>query len=242
VAPLPVSAYVKAANISFRPGFLVTFRSASEVDLVRFYDDEQAAPNRPFAIRQASIPIHANAGSYDSRGIAIDSDDRKMCEAHCASTDLSCLRACVDVPLRVYIANRLPASLLIGETKSNASPAGTSDQVEIYDSVPVSAGASRVMIGKITNRQGQTEKRVFISCFDSRFVFVYNPRSHRIDGQVRSGRGPHALLADPKAPLLYVAHFTDSYIGVVDLDQRHGDAYMSIVASVGVPTPPRESK
>ena len=41
---------------------------------------------------------------------------------------------------------------------------------------------------------------------------------------------------------LYVGHFTDSYIGVVDLDMRRPETFGSMFATVGAPTPPRESK
>ena len=56
---------------------------------------------------------------------------------------------------------------------------------------------------------------------DARYVFIYDPVSRVVDGQVKTGRGPHALALDPVEPYLYVAHFTDSYIGVIDLDQRN---------------------
>jgi hypothetical protein len=39
-----------------------------------------------------------------------------------------------------------------------------------------------------------------------------------------------------------VAHFTDSYLGVVDLDQRNGNTYGTIIASIGTPRPPRASE
>jgi hypothetical protein len=39
----------------------------------------------------------------------------------------------------------------------------------------------------------------------------------------------------------YIGHFTDSYIGVVDLD-RTGPTYGQILLSVGAPTPPRATE
>ncbi|MCU0693300.1 MAG: hypothetical protein MUF54_18070, partial [Polyangiaceae bacterium] len=93
-----------------------------------------------------------------------------------------------------------------------------------------------------TDKNGDRQTRVFASCFDARYIFIYDPVGRRIDGHIRTGRGPHAMVVDPHQPFLYVAHFTDSYIGVVDLDQRHGQTYTSIIASVGAPSKPRESK
>src|SRR5262249_41715881 len=41
---------------------------------------------------------------------------------------------------------------------------------------------------------------------------------------------------------LFVGHFTDSYVGVVDLDMRHDETFGTMFATVGKPTPPPESK
>jgi hypothetical protein len=71
---------------------------------------------------------------------------------------------------------------------------------------------------------------------------VYDPVRRRVDGQIRTGRGPHALVMDPTQPLAYLGHFTDSYIGLIDLDQSHPGTYASVVATIGVPQPPADSK
>jgi hypothetical protein len=55
---------------------------------------------------------------------------------------------------------------------------------------------------------------------------------------VQTGREPHALAIDSTAGLGYVAHFTDSYVGVLDLDKRH-PTYGQFLLNVGRPTPPR---
>ncbi|MCU0694571.1 MAG: hypothetical protein MUF54_24590, partial [Polyangiaceae bacterium] len=241
VAALPVPGFVFATGIGYQPGFLVTFRAAPEVDLARYYDDAAAAPERPFITRAAAIGITVNASGVDSRGIDIDASERRACEGNC-SGERACLQACAAIPAQVYIANRTPPSLLVGETRSNVSPTGSDDLITIYDSVPLTFGASRVVVGEITDKNGDPQTRVFASCFDARYIFIYDPVGRRIDGHIRTGRGPHAMVVDPHQPFLYVAHFTDSYIGVVDLDQRHDQTYASIVASVGAPSKPRESK
>lgn len=241
IAPVPVPRFVHVAGIDYQPGFLTTFRASPEVDLVRFFDDAASAPARPFVVRAGTVGITVNASGVDSRGIAIDGTERRACEAQC-NDDLTCLQTCAEVPAQVYIANRTPPSLLIGETRANVSATGSDDLITIFDSFPLSYGASRVVFGSVINPEGEREPRVFVSCFDARYLFIYDPKGRRIDGQVRTGRGPHAMVLDPVEPYLYVAHFTDSYIGVVDLDQRHTQTYPSIIATLGVPLPPRESK
>jgi hypothetical protein len=45
----------------------------------------------------------------------------------------------------------------------------------------------------------------------------------------------------PQHALGYIGHFTDSYIGVIDLDQRNS-TYGTIVVTLGRPTQPRAQK
>jgi hypothetical protein len=70
-----------------------------------------------------------------------------------------------------------------------------------------------------------------------------------VDLIIKTGRGPHAIAFDTGDDgsgnlhsYLYVGHFTDSYLGVVDLDMRHPETFGIMFASIGTPTEPRESK
>jgi hypothetical protein len=65
-----------------------------------------------------------------------------------------------------------------------------------------------------------------------------------VESIIHTGRGPHAIAFDTADDHshLYVAHFTDSYVGVVDLDQRHAATFGQMFATLGVPTPPTEAK
>jgi hypothetical protein len=266
--------------VPYQPGFLLTFRNSPQVQLVRFFD--QCAANGgtspdagiaalPFLEASTAASIRTNSGGFDSRGIAIDEEARRACEQACptaaAPGGTECLLQCAAVPLDVYVGNRQPPSLVIGHTLSNLpetaqdkppSSVPTSDAPSFYDSIPVTAGASRIVIGKILDAEGREETRVFIVCFDSRQIFIYNPATRRLETTIHTGRGPQAFAVDtvaganptsalPKDPesshaLGYIGHFTDSYIGVVDLDQRHLQTYGKIILSVGTPVPPRASK
>ncbi len=178
--------------------------------------------------------------------------------AVCAATDRLCTRGCLDIPLDVYIANRAPASLLLArletvvvESEDDSGIVRDSsayDELVIYDTIPLAFGASKVALGQVIEPDGSLGLRVFAVAFDSRFVFSYDPEQHRIDAVIRTGRGPHAIAFDTSqngsAPYsyLYIGHFTDSYVGVVDLDMRRPATFGSLVATIGVPNPPRESK
>jgi hypothetical protein len=254
VAALPtpaIDAYLGFEATNYQAGFAVTYRLVAQVDVLRFFDDSFAAPERPFLQRSAAYGLPPTPSGADSRDVAIDtsaSSERAVCEASCRAQAESqwrkCFEACTLIPLGVYVSNRSPFALLIGEVRlPNAT--GSSETLAFYDSVPVSMGPSRVVIGRIHDRRdppGQFRQRVFVVCFDARVVIVYDPVERRVDGFIRTGRGPHAFVMDPVHPLAYVGHFTDSYIGVVDLDQSHASTFGTIVATIGIPVAPQGTK
>lgn len=257
IAALPgsplVSELAKTSDPFYQPGFLVSFRNSPELQIVRYFSDEGASPARPFLVTGGKVPVTINANGYDSRGVAMGSGvERFGCEAGCTAFDegerKACLEGCASIPVSVYVANRTPPTLLIGETRSSIGPLGSNDLVSLYDSVPVAPGASRVVLGQILDKDGVRQERVFVICFDSRTIYVYDPAARRVTSTISTGRGPNALTLDvgtmdgePYA-YGYVAHFTDSYIGVVDLNEAHLDTYMTMIATVGVPQAPKETQ
>jgi hypothetical protein len=246
-------------TFSYGPGFLLSFKAAAEVDLLRYNNDCGSSPQREFLTRAYATGIATNGLGEDSRGIAVDPSQRFACEDACAQNDLDCLAACVATPIRVFIANRSPASLLIGEVRTGlvygqggtaASTTSAYDTIDIYDQVPLSAGPSHAVMGSVIGTDGALHTRVFVVSFDSHLIFDYDPDLRRVEAVIRAGRGPQALALDTgddkdgNGPhsYLYVAHFTDSYIGVVDLNQNHPSTFGTMFATIGVPIAPRESK
>jgi DNA-binding beta-propeller fold protein YncE len=218
---------------------MLTFRDSAQVRLVRFNSD--GAPSdennqRPYLIDGGGVGIDANSVGSDSRGIAIDGSARKNAKAHCAADDSQCLSDANLVPLDVYVANRAPSTLLIGRTRP------PQEYPYFFESVALTAGPSRVIVGQLTTPSGATETRVFVACFDSRRIFVYDPQRSRIETEILTGRGPHALLVDEKRQLLYVGHFTDSYVGVYSLDLAFPATYGTMLGTLGNPKSPRASK
>ncbi len=253
------------------PGFLVAYRTASQIDLLRVRDEEAdtgtalANYNRYALRRASSVPILANALGFDSRGIAIDDAQRQQDYMACSVPPDGCSAAsdpgkCQDCLLAVqqpsvYVASRAPASLLVGAMTTDSSYAsGTSELPSFTDSIALTFGASRVMMGQVKvpgtkfqdedgkKEQYDLESRVFVVCFDSRRIFVYDPKRRVMEAIVSTGRGPYALAMDPVRGLAYLGHFTDSYLGVISLDQRFPQSYATIVASIGAPKAPRTSK
>lgn len=245
------------------PGFLVAYRNAPQIDLLRVRNEAADSTSSPAAsytrytlTRAGSTPINANSLGFDSRDIAIDGVQRQRdydaCDA--AGGDVRACALAAHQP-NVFVANRAPSSLLVGSLTVDASyRAGTSELPAIIDSVALTVGPSRVVLGSVKVQGGATslqrdasgpfelERRVFVVCFDSRRIFVYDPARRVIDSIINTGRGPYALAVDDSRGLAYVAHFTDSYLGVVSLDQRFPQTYATLVASIGTPSPPRSSK
>jgi hypothetical protein len=216
--------------------FLVTFRDSAQVRLFRTADDEASTPERPYLVDGGGVGIDANSVGSDSRGVAIDASARRAAEAACAADDTACLAQAALVPVDVYVANRAPASLLIGRTRP------PQEYPYFFQTLPLSAGPSRVVVGKVVGASGEEETRVFVVCFESRRVYVYDPQRARIETEIVTGRGPHALAVDTKRRLLYVGHFTDSYIGVFSLDLAYPETYGTMLGMLGSPKAPRSSK
>ena len=113
--------------------------------------------------------------------------------------------------------------------------------------MPLDFGASRVEVGQIVDQSGELVERIFAVAFDTRRVFVFDPFAHRMEAVIRTGRGPHDIGFDVGVDdagetfsYLYVGHFTDSYLGVVDLDQRRPATFGNMVATIGDPEPPED--
>ena len=71
-------------------------------------------------------------------------------------------------------------------------------------------------------------------------IFVPSP-----DHAGVTGRGPQPIAFDTgdDYSYMYVGHFTDSNLGVVDLDMRHiATTFATMFATIGSPVPPIESQ
>jgi hypothetical protein len=204
-----------------RPAFLETNHSTAEVDLLRYWDDDSAgcalgepgctpgpasSNHRPFIVKEATFPIGTNFGGTDSRGIAIDPTPRLACKGRPGTNKT----VCADLPARVFIANRTPPSLILGEV-GGVAPSGLSyepDLLTLTGNIPLPAGPSMVYVAPIVNTQGNYEVRVFVVNFDSSTISVYDPNCGGTSSSgnctnvalvdtIYTGPGPFAMAFDP---------------------------------------------
>jgi hypothetical protein len=234
--PLPLQQQPEDPKASASDTFLVAFRNAAQVRLMRFAPDAASDPPREYLVDGGGVNIDANSVGNDSRGLAVDASERKAAEERCADGDAACLGAAALIPVDVYVANRSPASLLIGRTRP------PQEYPYFFQTLPLTIGPSRVVVGRVRTPSGEEETRVFVVCFDSRRIFVYDPKRARFETEIFTGRGPHAVAVDTARSLLYVGHFTDSFIGVFSLDLSSPATYGTMLGTLGTPKAPRSSK
>ena len=143
-----------------------------------------------------------NASGVNSRGIVIDPTQRIACEmalpAGTPTTDPTYV-ACAQTPARVFIANRAPASLLVGEVGGMSGGGDTYDPdlLTIYENVPLSNGPSNLYLAPIVDASGHYALRVFIVCFDSQTIAVWDPEAQQVENVIQTGPGPFAMAFDP---------------------------------------------
>jgi len=223
--------------LGYQPGFWVTSRGTPFVQLVRYFDAVDSPDGYPF-LSGAFVDRLTTSATSDVRGMAVDDSRRTACETACDPADLACLEACAGIALEVYLANRTPGSILIGNTTSVRRGELSNDRLQVSNLMPIEDGPSRAVMGHVLDEQGLPQRRVFVPSFDSSVVTIYDPDAHTISARVHAGRGPTAVVVDDAHAIAYVAHFTDSYVGVIDLDTRHA-AFGTLILALGKPTEPR---
>lgn len=247
VAAVPKPALAAIRGLNYHQGYLVTFITSNpSVELLRSHVTADDA-----LVQRAGRAGISVADATNVRGIAIDDAERRTCETRCdcpanaeptdAKSCETCLEDCARIPLAVFAANRTPSSLLVGRTSPALNETRTDDLPNFSDLEPLRGGASRVWIGSVIDEQGQKALRVFVVAFESRLLYVYDPAARAVETRISTGRGPHGLAVDSDRGLLYLAHFMDSYIGVVDLDKRHS-TFGQFLLNVGEPSSPRSAK
>ncbi len=111
-------------------------------------------------------------------------------------------------PSRVaYVVSRSPTALLTLDISNPAAPSVT-------DATALPAGPSRAVA---VWQQSLSRTYVYAVSYDARWIYVVDPSEHRVVDQIATNRGPHNLVHDARAGLLYVVDFLDFSVEVVDV-------------------------
>ena len=269
-----------------RPAYVETSRSFSTISLLRQYPDEQGgtgptisdpAISRPALYVEGSFAIAATASGIDSRDIKIDTTPRLGCKARVAAVNAATgrteavrdaeIQACARKPARVFVANRSPSALLFGTLGATTGVDGDfdPDAITITGSAPISDGPSKIYLAPIVDKDGAYALRVFVVCFDTSTIYVFDPDSTLLQPEnvIKVGTGPFAMAFDPfsledvaqhvQVPIdprdgnvrrfrfAYIASFTQSFVQVLDLDNAvpNNPTFEQIVFTLGAPTDPK---
>ncbi len=214
-SPMPPKLRDEAPCI--RQAFLQTSRYSNEVDLLRYFDDDESGADggtlpsgsslyRPFLVKERAYTINANAYGSDFRGIAIDPTPRLRCEL----LDQASPATCGKIPARVFIASRTPPSLVVGQIGlgSDVDSSYDPDAFIVTGNIPLPAGPSKVYLAPVVVPDypgagtAHYELRVFVVLFDSSGIAVINPDQvpplslDQVEF-IATGPGPYALAFDP---------------------------------------------
>lgn len=270
----PCTAGAPGCSVLPRPAYVQTTRFAPQLDLLRFYSDEGAAGSsslhRPFLVNEGKIAITLSPSGVDSRAVVIDESPRIACKDK-AGSSADAKKECARLPARVFIANRSPAAVLIGEVGGATSAIDSTynaDRISLYQTVPLSQGPSKIYLAPIVDKDGRYSLRLFIVCFDSATLFIYDPDLGQIENVIRLDSGPFTMAFDPfsmedaalhklvpmdaratdialrQYRFAYVASFTKSFVQILDLDNARDskDTFEKVVFTLGTPTIPKGAR
>ncbi|HEX3772025.1 MAG TPA: hypothetical protein VHV30_14215, partial [Polyangiaceae bacterium] len=159
------------------PAFVQTNASSAELDLLRYFPDDNSNVKRPYLSREAIYPFNTNVSGVDSRGIVIDPTQRMACKVLGGPSQFA---SCARTPSRIFFANRDPATLVFASIGGNSPsvPGGyDEDLITFGANMTMLAGPSRVYLAPIVNLEGNYELRVFVVNFDSSTIQIFNPKN-----------------------------------------------------------------
>jgi hypothetical protein len=144
-----------------------------------------------------------------------------------------------------YLLTRSPEALAIIDLDRS-----TASRLFVRDLVSLGFGPSRLTVADIpVGETGETRRLVFVTCFDSRDVWIVDPLAAEVVTVARTLSGPYQLAVDPTRRRMYVGDFRSSVVWVVTLEplvdclagMRTGSSCEPFrVASIGEPRPVKE--
>lgn len=132
---------------------------------------------------------------------------------------------------RVYVAHRAPSSVLFIDP---AYEIYGRRQDYIYNIVEVGRGPSVLRVHSFEDGT----YLVYVVCFEANQIFVLDPDLETVIDVIQTGKGPHSLVFDPIRKLAYIAHFTESTIGVINMDPK-SPSFHRLIFTLGIPKEPK---
>jgi hypothetical protein len=210
--PYDPDAFVGPSQQLPQPGFLETNRSVAQIDLLRYFSDVGAEPGgadggagsgtvgssirRPFLTLEPPIPLRTNAGGVTPRMAC----KARIVTAGRAAADVRAdLVACARTPSRVFVANRSPASIIVGTLGEESFTDGSFDPDLLIapTNIPVGLGISRLFLAPIVDEDQRYALRLFAVTSDAARIYIFDPESLELENMITVGPGPFAMAFDP---------------------------------------------
>lgn len=132
-----------------------------------------------------------------------------------------------DYAARVFALQRSPPALVGFDIAQNLSNATTVTPTDVTETC-----SSPTFLYQNDAGEGP---RLFINCFDTGEVYVFDPAGSSLITTLMVARGPAGMIFDATRPVAYVLSFTQNNVVVVDLAPRSPTQY-HVVQRIGFPT------
>jgi hypothetical protein len=132
-----------------------------------------------------------------------------------------------DYAARVFTLERVPPDLVGFDISRNASGATTITPTDVTETC-----SSPTFLYQNDAGDGP---RLFVNCFDTGEVYVFDPAGPSLISTLMVGRGPAGMVFDATRPVAYVLNFTQNNVVVVDLAPGSPTQY-HVVQRLGFPT------
>lgn len=120
----------------------------------------------------------------------------------------------LDFANRVYALERVPPELVGFDVARNESGAVVATPTDVTETCSSPTFLYETPDGQVT---ADNPRRLFVNCFDTGEVYVFDPNGPTLLTTLQVGRGPGGMVFDPVRPVAYVLNFTLSDVSVVDL-------------------------
>jgi hypothetical protein len=134
---------------------------------------------------------------------------------------------------RVYALQRVPPALVgfdVAQTASGATTVTPTDVTETCSSPTFLYQYPPLNLATTDN-----PSRLFVNCFDTGEVYVFDPAISTLITTLIVGRGPAGMVFDAANSVAYVLNFTQNNVVVVDLAPRSPTQY-HVIQRLGFPT------
>jgi DNA-binding beta-propeller fold protein YncE len=169
----------------------------------------------------------------DSLNSALVGSEMRGVEFIDPSPSVSSANDPLDYAQRAYALQRMPPDLVgfdIAKNEAGATAATPTDVSEtcssptfLYQYPPAALATT------------QNPSRLFVNCFDTGEVYIFDPNGPTLLSTLQVGRGPAGMVFDATRPVGYVLDFTQNIVSVVDLTPGSATQY-HVIQRLGFPT------